>query len=54
MKVAKDAIEIHGGYGSSKEFPVEKLVRDAVSLLHSDGTIQVLTARAANCLALGL
>lgn len=29
MKVATDAVQVYGGYGYSKEYPVEKLMRDA-------------------------
>jgi len=51
--VARKALEIHGGYGATKDFPLEKYVRDTVTLLHSDGTSQALTDRAAVCLAEG-
>jgi alkylation response protein AidB-like acyl-CoA dehydrogenase len=29
MKVTVDAVQIFGGYGYMKEYPVEKLLRDA-------------------------
>ena len=29
MRVATDAVQIFGGYGYTKEYPVEKLMRDA-------------------------
>jgi len=29
MRVADDAIQIFGGYGYMKDYPVEKLLRDA-------------------------
>lgn len=29
MRVATDAVQVYGGYGYSKEYPVEKLMRDA-------------------------
>ena len=32
MKVTTDAVEIFGGYGYMKEYPVEKLMRDAKAL----------------------
>jgi len=54
MRVAVQALEIHGGYGITKDFTVEKYVRDAVSFLHSDGTRQALMLRTAKCLAQGL
>ncbi len=28
-RVASSAIEVHGGYGFTREYPVEKLYRDA-------------------------
>lgn len=53
VKVAIQALEIHGGYGITKDFPMEKYVRDAVSFLHSDGTCQASRVRTATCLAEG-
>ena len=41
MKVAVDAVQILGGYGYSKEYPVEKLMRDAKILQIFEGTNQV-------------
>ena len=29
MRITTDAVQIYGGYGYSKEYPVEKLMRDA-------------------------
>jgi acyl-CoA dehydrogenase len=29
MKVTTDAVQIYGGYGFIKDYPVEKLMRDA-------------------------
>ena len=37
MQVTLEAIQIHGGNGAMKDVGVEKLVRDAVMFLHSDG-----------------
>jgi alkylation response protein AidB-like acyl-CoA dehydrogenase len=54
LKVAIESLEIHGGYGSTKDFPMEKYVRDAVTFLHSDGTRQALKLRTASCLVKGL
>lgn len=54
MRTALRALEIHGGYGSTTDFPIEKIVRDAAAFLHSDGTRQAFAVRAANCLAMGL
>lgn len=38
---ALDAIQIHGGYGYTKEYPVEKLLRDAKILEIFEGTTQI-------------
>jgi acyl-CoA dehydrogenase len=37
VKVATDAVQIYGGYGYSKEYPVEKLMRDAKMYQMFDG-----------------
>jgi acyl-CoA dehydrogenase len=42
MQVATDAVQIHGGYGYSKEYPVEKMLRDAKILAIYEGTNQML------------
>lgn len=54
MRVTLKALQIHGGYGALKDFPLEKYVRDAVAFLHSDGTSQALRVRTANLLAQNL
>jgi len=41
MKVSVDAVQIFGGYGYSREYPVEKLMRDAKILQIFEGTNQV-------------
>jgi len=41
MKCAIDAVQIFGGYGYTKEYPVEKLMRDAKLLQIYEGTSQV-------------
>jgi len=41
MKVATDAVQIHGGYGYSNEYPVEKLMRDAKVFQIYEGTSQI-------------
>jgi len=41
MRVATDAVQIHGGYGYTKEFPVEKYMRDAKLMQIYEGTNQV-------------
>jgi alkylation response protein AidB-like acyl-CoA dehydrogenase len=43
FEVASDAIQLHGGYGLSKEFAVEKIFRDARAALIEDGTNEVLS-----------
>ena len=43
LEVASDAIQILGGYGLTKEFPVEKFYRDARASLIEDGTNEVLS-----------
>ncbi|MDY0044923.1 MAG: acyl-CoA dehydrogenase family protein [Syntrophales bacterium] len=41
MRVATDAVQIHGGYGYTKEYMVEKLMRDAKLTQIYEGTNQV-------------
>ena len=41
MKVTTDAVQIFGGYGYIKEFPVEKLMRDAKLFQIYEGTAQI-------------
>jgi alkylation response protein AidB-like acyl-CoA dehydrogenase len=41
MKCAIDAVQIYGGYGYTKEYPVEKLMRDAKILCIFEGTTQI-------------
>ncbi len=41
MRVATDAVQIHGGYGYTKEFIVEKLMRDAKLTQIYEGTNQI-------------
>ena len=41
MRVTTDAVQIFGGYGYSKEFPVEKLMRDAKIFQIYEGTSQI-------------
>ena len=41
FSVAADAIQIHGGYGYSREYPVEKLLRDAKIYQIFEGTNQI-------------
>jgi acyl-CoA dehydrogenase len=41
MSVATDAVQVFGGYGYTKEYPVEKLMRDAKLLQIYEGTSQI-------------
>ena len=41
MKVTTDAVQIMGGYGYSKEYPVERRMRDAKSVQIYDGSNQI-------------
>ena len=41
MKVATDAVQVFGGYGYMKEYPVEKMMRDAKITQIYEGTNQI-------------
>ena len=41
MQTAIDAVQVFGGYGYVKDYPVEKLMRDAKILQIYEGTAQV-------------
>ena len=41
MRVATDAVQVFGGYGYMKDYPVEKLMRDAKLLQIFEGTSQI-------------
>ncbi len=41
MKVTTDAVQIFGGYGYMKEYPVEKMMRDAKITQIYEGTNQI-------------
>jgi len=41
VKCAEEAVQIHGGYGFIKDFPVEKLYRDVKLLTIGEGTSEV-------------
>ncbi len=41
MKVAVDAVQVMGGYGYMREYPVEKMMRDAKILQIYEGTNQI-------------
>ncbi len=40
-RVCRNAIQIHGGYGYSREFPVERIYRDARLMTIGEGTSEV-------------
>ncbi len=41
MEIATDAVQVHGGYGYSTEYPVEKIMRDAKLIQIYEGTSQI-------------
>ena len=41
MKISTDAVQIFGGYGYTKDYPVEKLMRDAKLMQIYEGTSQI-------------
>ncbi|WP_235028545.1 acyl-CoA dehydrogenase family protein [Caballeronia choica] len=45
LKVASEALELFGGAGTSREYPIEKLFRDARAALIEDGENYIITAR---------
>ena len=48
MEVTTDAVQILGGYGYSREYPVEKMMRDAKIMQIFEGTAQVQRVVIAN------
>jgi butyryl-CoA dehydrogenase len=40
-RVCRDAIQIHGGYGYSREFPLERIYRDARLMTIGEGTSEI-------------
>ena len=51
MRVTVAALNIHGGSGAMKDVGMEKLVRDAIMFLHSDGVNDVLNRGSGELLA---
>ena len=41
VRVTLKGIQVHGAYGLSEEYPVERYFRDAVCFLIPDGTTQI-------------
>ncbi|MCL2389709.1 MAG: acyl-CoA dehydrogenase family protein [Elusimicrobia bacterium] len=50
MKVTTNAVQIFGGYGYSREYPVEKMMRDAKITTIYEGTSQIQKNEIALCL----
>ena len=50
IEVASEALQVFGGYGLTKEFPVEKFYRDARCGTIEDGTTEALTLDAADAI----
>jgi acyl-CoA dehydrogenase len=45
MKVAHEALQLFGGVGTTREYPIEKLFRDARPSLIGDGESYTVTMR---------
>ena len=41
VRVATEAIQIHGGYGYTKDFPAEKFFRDSKLCTIGEGTTEI-------------
>ena len=48
MKVTTEAVQIFGGYGYSREYPIEKLLRDAKIFQIVEGTNEIQRVVIAN------
>jgi alkylation response protein AidB-like acyl-CoA dehydrogenase len=53
VEASKDAMMIHGGYGYSQEFVVERLYRDAILMSIGEGTNDIMRTMIARQLAAG-
>jgi alkylation response protein AidB-like acyl-CoA dehydrogenase len=53
MRVTTDAVQIHGGYGYMREYPVERFMREAKALQIVEGTNQVQRMIVGRALARG-
>jgi alkylation response protein AidB-like acyl-CoA dehydrogenase len=40
-RVTRNAIQVHGGYGYSSEYPVERIYRDARLMTIGEGTSEI-------------
>jgi len=54
MRVTTDAVQILGGYGYMREYPVEKWMRDAKILQIVEGTSQIQRVVISQMLAMGI
>ncbi len=50
FEVASDAVQIFGGNGLTREYPVEKLLRDSRAMLIADGCNEVLALKGGSLL----
>jgi len=41
VKVSNEAVQIHGGYGYTKDYPVEKFYRDSKLCTIGEGTTEI-------------
>lgn len=41
VEVSTDAVQVHGGYGYTKDFPVEKFYRDSKLCTIGEGTSEI-------------
>lgn len=53
LQAAIDAMKVHGGYGYSTEFEVERLYRDAILMSIGEGTNDILRTVVAKSLVRG-
>jgi alkylation response protein AidB-like acyl-CoA dehydrogenase len=54
MRVTTDAVQVLGGYGYMREYPVEKWMRDAKVLQIVEGTSQIQKVVISQMLAMGM
>ena len=54
MKVTTDAVQVFGGYGYTRDFPVERFMRDAKIMQIYEGTNQIQRVIIAKALLEGL
>jgi alkylation response protein AidB-like acyl-CoA dehydrogenase len=54
MRATTDAVQVLGGYGAMREYPVEKWMRDAKVLQIVEGTSQIQKVIVSQMLAVGM